>query len=233
MLIYAMFERLSPEDIELLGLVPRGLFNSPSMQALFGVGVLQGAGEALKLSTWLPLSLNSGSVKLYHDIPKNCDINEHICNAHEHLAIVCVEYILSCTGLIKQSSREETVRSYAMRYWTNHLRHAAHSERLFKTLRRAAIHERDVEHVIEWLEASHILTTLARLSILTLYALRLQRGTGTPKDILLRWRDARLEYNTKCLQIPGLDRSLFHRYADDRNYSGLDWDADRDRWYIA
>ncbi|KAF8872915.1 hypothetical protein BD779DRAFT_318194 [Infundibulicybe gibba] len=191
--IYAMFQRLPPRDIEpLLGLTPGELFNLPAMQALFGVGVLRKDDENLQLPTWLPLCLENGSVKFQHSAPNNYSINDYISNAHEYLAIACIEYLLSCAVPIKQDGpREETIRLYAMRYWTSHLRHAKHSERLFKTLRRAIIHRDDVEPVIEWLE----------------------KGTNIPKDILLEWHAARHEHNTKDIGIPDLDRSLFYRYA--------------------
>ncbi|KAF8872913.1 hypothetical protein BD779DRAFT_1571493 [Infundibulicybe gibba] len=121
LMVYAMFKRLPPKDIEpLLHLAPK-LFHSPAMQALFGVGVLQKDDEELVLSSWLPLLLKNGSVKFQHYLPGDYDIDDCIRDAHGHLAIACMEYILSYPGPLKLGSSAE---SYAVRHWTDHLRYA-------------------------------------------------------------------------------------------------------------
>ncbi|KAF8877407.1 hypothetical protein BD779DRAFT_109322 [Infundibulicybe gibba] len=166
------------------------------MQALFGVGVLRKNDEQLLLSTWLPSQLKSGSVKLRQDTSNNYDVNDRIRDAHEHLAVACIEYMLSCTDPVERNRSVVTPGSYASAYWTSHLRHAGHSERLFEILRRVIIRRGDVEPVIEWLE----------------------RSTNSPKDILCHWHTARLKHNTKDLKIRE-DKSLFYQYAYLKEYN--------------
>ncbi|KAF8872265.1 hypothetical protein BD779DRAFT_1573405 [Infundibulicybe gibba] len=165
LVIYSMFEGLPAKDMEmLLGLAPGELFRSPAMQGLFGVG---DEGN-LELTTWLPPLLKNGSVKLQHDVSNNHDINDYIHNAHEHLALTCLQYVLSCAD-----PQATTLGSYAMKYWASHLRHTKPSERLFETLRRVTIQRDDIEPVIESLEggippcslcllSSHIITEKRR-----------------------------------------------------------------------
>ncbi|KAF8872273.1 hypothetical protein BD779DRAFT_1573440, partial [Infundibulicybe gibba] len=180
--IYSTFEVLPAEDMELLlGLAPGELFRSPAMQGLFGVG----DGGYLEWSRWLPSLLKNGSVKLQHDISNNYDINDYINNAHEHLAFICLEYVLSCAD-----PQATTVGSYAMKYWASHLGHTKPSERLFEPLRRVTIRGDDIEPVIE----------------------SLKKSADMPQDVLLRWHAARLEHKTTGLRFPD-HKSLFYRHA--------------------
>ncbi|KAF8872372.1 hypothetical protein BD779DRAFT_1573052 [Infundibulicybe gibba] len=150
--IYAVFEisYVSLGGIEeFLGLTPGELRRSTAMQGLFGPG-------SFEFSYSLGMLLKMGRVKLRpsHGY-KSAHIDDYMGNAHGCLAFAYTE-------------RLNRGDSYARDHWSDHLRYAKPSERLFEMLRRVDIRAYDVKAVIQWLE----------------------KNPNIPKDVLARWRAA-------------------------------------------
>ncbi|KAF8873724.1 hypothetical protein BD779DRAFT_282951 [Infundibulicybe gibba] len=158
-----MRARMPPETIaQWLGLAPEVLYQSVAMQGLFGIGLWGGAPKRpLPISRSLGVLLKMGRVKLQAQPGQSgYHIDDCMPGAHEYLAFSCAKYF-----------NDGYLGWYAKQYWSQHLKHAEPSERLFETLRRVVIRGCDIEPVIQWLEES----------------------PGVPEDILARWRAAQVD----------------------------------------
>ncbi|KAF8870276.1 hypothetical protein BD779DRAFT_1479082 [Infundibulicybe gibba] len=154
-IIYAMFHELPPQTIMLFlqDLVSGEPDRSAAMQGLFGIGI--GEGEDGKfISNSLGALLNMGRVKLRPNWNNESGyIDDCMGDAHEYLALSCAKHLESYTYPQVQD-HWHTPGRYAREHWSDHLERAKPSDRLFEVLRRVDINRRDIEPVIQWLEAS-------------------------------------------------------------------------------